>query len=122
MKRLLAYILCNIAFISIFSCSSKDEPKDIFSGTTWEAKEDMDTAIDKETYGYRLTFSSDKRYKIHRLDKNHYIISTASQGTYKYEDPYLTLIDDKGDDKVFIYYDYYWRLYAGYYGVNFYQQ
>lgn len=118
-KSLSVALICS----SILSCSKKDEPANIFKGTLWEAKVNMNTAINKRTYGYRLSFGQDNRYRITELDEDKYTYRTADTGTYKYEDPYLTLTSDRVGDKVLIYHTSpQEKLYAGYYGVNFFQQ
>lgn len=123
MKDPIKYLLTALVCATVFACTKKDEPANIFKGTLWEAKVNMDTAINKRTHGYRLSFEQDNRYRITELDEDKYTYRTADTGTYKYEDPYLTLTSDRGGDKVLIYHTSpQEKLYAGYYGVNFFKQ
>lgn len=116
-------LAASLLALSLMACSKEDEPANIFKGTLWEAKVNMNTAVNKRTYGYRLSFGQDNRYRITELDESRYIYRTAETGTYKYEAPYLTLTNDRGGDEVLIHHTSpQEHLYSGYYGVNFYQQ
>lgn len=92
-----------LVLCSLYSCTKKEAPTDIFSGSVWEAKVETETLLDNTISGYRLSFDQSGRYRITSLDREHYVYNVASEGVYKYEAPYLTLTQDRGATKVFVY-------------------
>lgn len=117
------YISLLLVLFLLFSCKKKEEVvDDMFRSTIWEAKQ-HENAVDQTTHRFRLIFDEKGQFRLSQLDKDGFVYRTSFTGTYSFEDPYLTLRADWGEERVLIFRPSpNERLYFAYYGVNFYRQ
>lgn len=98
MKVLLfALLLC------LLGACKKDDKLGPFAGTVWQGKKNVTHVISPKTFGYRITFSTDGKYRVTELDEMGYAYKEESRGIYSYTPPKLTLRSVNGTERVYEY-------------------
>lgn len=125
LKKLFSYLACALIVVLSFLSCKKDEPNQavaLFGGTEWRAKEDLTTAVNKDTHYYVCRFNNDGTFRLSRADQGGMVFAEVASGTYTYEEPYM-MLHTTGSGYVFGYSTSpEEHFYAEYFGLNFYRQ
>lgn len=121
MKMLSSIVLTSCSLLFFLSSCKKEDKLGPFAGTVWQGKLNVENISDPKTFGYRIVFSNDGKYRTTELDKDGYAYVENSTGTYSYTPPKLVLRSDRGGEVIFHYFES-TQTFRGYEYVTFFKQ